>query len=65
VERQKGDYMSWNETNRIRLNYGEYGEDLQMRLYIEANGRKIYREDIDKIIEYLEEKKYDFEMLID
>lgn len=57
--------MSWNETNKIRLSYGEYEEDLQMRLYIEVKGRKVYREDIEKIIEYLEEKKYDFEMRID
>lgn len=54
--------MSWNEINRVKLTYGEYGEDLQMTLYIETKGRKISREDIEKIIEYLEEKKYDFEM---
>lgn len=51
--------MGFDISNRVRITYDD--EDVQMHLFIHTK-RKVCREDIEKVIEYLEEKKYDFEM---
>lgn len=54
---------NWDVSNRVKLTYDD-GDELSMYLSIITQDRKVYREDIEKVIEYLEEKKYDFEMNI-
>lgn len=51
--------MSFKLSNRVKITYND--EDVLMHLFIHTD-RKVCREDIEKVIEYLEEKKYDFEM---
>lgn len=50
--------MGFDISNRVKITYGD--EEIYMNLYITTE-RKVYREDIEKVIGYLEEKKYDFE----
>jgi len=52
----------WYKTDRVKISYDD--DDLDMRLYITTYNRKVCREDVEKVIEYLEEHKYDFEMNI-
>ncbi len=51
--------MGFDISNRVKITYDD--EEIDMHLYINTE-RKVYREDIEKVIEYLKEKKYDFEM---
>ncbi len=52
----------WNKSDRVKISYND--DDLDMFLSITTYNRKVYREDVEKVIEYLKEHKYDFEMNI-
>lgn len=61
IERQKGDNMGeWNNDNIINLEYKDKNDNLSMHLMIRTKDRRVNRDDIERVIEYLKEKKYDF-----